>query len=168
STGKSAGFSPLRMRFDIGCRLSVGLEHLSAIGHQAAARDEVAKRIDCRQIVPGGKLNDQLTIRCGEEVGQYKERAIRFARYPLDHAFHLGRVMNPCGNRFYCKRGRSIFDRPGEKERGCVRVKEKSAPRVVWSNRRALGDGPRAWARPPISAPSASNFCARLFPISAR
>src|SRR5215472_13188999 len=34
---------------DIGCCLPVRLKHLNPIGHQAAARDEVAERIDRKQ-----------------------------------------------------------------------------------------------------------------------
>src|SRR6516225_38477 len=47
---------------DIGRRLPVCLEHLNPVGHQAAACDEVAERIDGRQAVPGGKRDDRSTV----------------------------------------------------------------------------------------------------------
>src|SRR5271165_345702 len=48
------GLFTLEDAIDIGCCLPVCLEHLNPIGHQAAACDEIAERIDRRQAVPGG------------------------------------------------------------------------------------------------------------------
>jgi hypothetical protein len=51
--------------------------------------------------VVSGESDDRLTIRCGKEVWQHEERAIGFARKLLDHAFHLGWVVNCCSNQLY-------------------------------------------------------------------
>jgi hypothetical protein len=63
-----AGPFTLEDAIDIGCRLTVGLENLNPIGHQATACDEIAERIDRRQAVPGGERDDRSTVRRGEEV----------------------------------------------------------------------------------------------------
>jgi hypothetical protein len=72
--------------------------------------------------------------RRSRHVWQHEERAVGFARKLLDHAFHLGRVVNRCSKRLYRQQRRSGLDCPRIQERRCVWVKEICDSRDVWSD----------------------------------
>jgi len=57
-TGRSAGFSPLRMR-----RAPVRVDYIRTIRNQAAGGDIEAQGIDRRQSVPRRRRSDQLAMR---------------------------------------------------------------------------------------------------------
>ena len=61
-TGRSRGFSPLRIRSSVHTGLTVSVEEIRAIAHQTAGRDELTGREDCRHRVADGQCCELLLL----------------------------------------------------------------------------------------------------------
>ena len=76
-----SGLLALEDAIDVGCCLPIGLEHLNPIGHQAAARDEVAEWIDCWQLMPGRESASPIIHSHRSSGRQYARRRALQARW---------------------------------------------------------------------------------------
>jgi hypothetical protein len=70
----------LKNASDVGRSLPVDLIEVEAIGYEPAIRRENPERIDCRQTVPRGEPDDEVTVYDGKTIRNDDQRAVRLFR----------------------------------------------------------------------------------------
>src|SRR5262245_43818605 len=70
------------------------IDEIRAIGHQAPGADEIAFKIDRRQLVPCCKTDDQIAIDHCPRTSRYDQAAVREFCKGCDGAFHLGNTID--------------------------------------------------------------------------
>ena len=110
-TGRSAGFSPLRMRVYVAGRSPVLVDKIGPIGDQAASSDVVALGVNRWQLVPGRERDDQIAMNRRQRTRRYDQAAIRLARVGHDGALDLGRVTHvDRAHHLHADRQRHVLD----------------------------------------------------------
>jgi hypothetical protein len=89
---KVARFLALEDAIDVAGREQVRIDRVETVGDQAAASDEVARRVDRGQSVPRRQRDDQAAMNYSRSARQHDEAAIRDARECGDGALDLQRV----------------------------------------------------------------------------
>ena len=78
-TGRSAGFSPLRISAGVDATLPIGIGDAYPVAQQSARHGIFAKLIDGGQPLPFRKSDDPLALRIEVRVGREQQRAHTFA-----------------------------------------------------------------------------------------
>src|SRR5215472_9115413 len=110
-TGMSAGFLALENAVDVAGGATELVNHIRAIGDQAAVDDEVAEVVNGGQFVAGRQRNDQITMKQRQWARRHDQAAIRGTREGRDGALDLvgvGAYVNRA--HFHADRRRHVLD----------------------------------------------------------
>src|SRR5262249_32080104 len=129
-TGKSPGFSPLKMRSTYSAAWRCLFDHISAVGDEASGS---TIPIDRGQFVPGRQCGDQIAVNKGSRSGRYDHAAVWGLCESLNGRFNFACVAHINCDYFQTDRWRQSLDNS--------KLTNSSGGRRIARNRRARDTG---------------------------